>query len=250
MAVRPTILGVEAAVVAIWFVSAAILVTGSIPAAGHLVRAAGDGPHGGHGGRPPVVATMLALPGWVLMTLVMMLPAALPAVRHVARSSARARRGQAVMAFLAAYVALWAMFGAVALTGAALLLRAPGSIPARGDLLAAGAMGLAAAWRLAPTRARATGSHWRNAPLHRGGSGTGLGCVRLGLVYGLACVASCWTIMVAMVFVTQGHTAWMAVGTAVAGADRLILRTRRGWAAAGLGVTAASAILAMLSLAG
>src|SRR5205085_1687546 len=56
--------------------------------------------------------TAAALAMWALMVVAMMLPTALPAVRHVAAASLRWRRGRAIALFVSVYVSVWVAFGA------------------------------------------------------------------------------------------------------------------------------------------
>ena len=96
---------------------------------------------------------------WVLMSVAMMGPAALAGVRHTRLNSLRWRRGRAMTEFAAAYLAVWAIFGAVALTVVAALPGGPGTV-ALAIVLA-----LAAAWQLTPLKRRWLRDCHRSVPL-------------------------------------------------------------------------------------
>src|SRR5215207_6691226 len=64
---------------------------------------AGAGVHAAGAGAPGTLRAVQALPVWTVMCVAMMVPAALPAVRHVAANSLRWRRRRAVAQFLIAY---------------------------------------------------------------------------------------------------------------------------------------------------
>jgi len=74
----------------------------------------------GSGSRPA------ALTGWMLMSVAMMMPVVLPAVRHVGLNSLRQRRQWAMLVFFAVYVGAWAAFGFLALGWQRLALRTIG----------------------------------------------------------------------------------------------------------------------------
>ncbi|HEX8003222.1 MAG TPA: DUF2182 domain-containing protein, partial [Mycobacteriales bacterium] len=161
-------------------------------------------------------AVAAGLPGWLLMTAAMMVPAVWPAAWRVGTGSLRRRRHRAVAEFLAAYLLVWAAFGAVAL---ALLSRATPPLAA--------VLATAAVWQLTPWhRACAVACH-RATPLPPTGRAAVRGTTRYGLRLGLACAGSCWALMAVMAVATTGHLAWsLALGAAVA-AQRVLVRPRR-----------------------
>ena len=72
----------------------------------------------GGGTLPPLVALVLFLAAWQLMTAAMMLPTALPTVGLFARASRSQERPRlALAAFVAAYLAVWTAFALAALAG-------------------------------------------------------------------------------------------------------------------------------------
>jgi predicted metal-binding membrane protein len=171
------------------------------------------------GAATPWSAVVAGLPGWVLMAAAMMVPAAIPAARHVAVNSLRRRRHRAVGEFLAAYLAVWAVAGALAL---AALWR----WPPRGPALAI-ALAVAAGWQVTPWHRRAVNACHRTTPLPVSGRAAVRGTTRYGLRYGLACLGSCWALMAVMAVATTGHLAWTVALGAVVAAQKLLVRPRR-----------------------
>jgi predicted metal-binding membrane protein len=143
------------------------------------------GPEGPHG-----LAAQEA--AFVLMVVAMMVPLRLPVVRYVAASSLRSRRARSVAAFLAGYVAVWAMAGA----GIVLAL---GALRAwLGPLSAVGvAFSAAIAWTLAPARRRRLRGCQQTASLRLRGRSADADCARYGMRIGWSCVAACWALMAA-----------------------------------------------------
>jgi predicted metal-binding membrane protein len=185
---------------------------------------------------PSLAATVVAgLPAWALMSAAMMLPGALPAVRHVAVNSFRWRRQRAVATFVAAYLAVWVAFGVPAL--ALFAHPAPWAL--------AVVLGLAAAYQLTPVKTRCARACHRTVPLPPRGWRAARGCAAFGLRHGVACLGSCWLTMASMAAATSAHLLWMALLTAAVSAEKLLRRPRRTrrLVAAGLAVAAATAFV-------
>jgi predicted metal-binding membrane protein len=173
---------------------------------------------GGSGG--PVAVALAGMPMWSLMAVAMMLPAALPATSHVAVNSLRRRRGRAVTEFLIAYLALWLLFGAVALLLLALLPFDQLTV-----LLTAG-LGVAALWELSPAKRWALNRCHRTSPLPPSGWRATVGTTRFGLLHGGACVASCWPLMLTMAVAPGARLAWCAALATLSVTEKLALRPR------------------------
>jgi predicted metal-binding membrane protein len=150
-----------------------------------------------------------ALPMWMLMSAAMMLPAALPAVRHVALNSLCWRRRRATLEFLGVYLAVWAVFGVVVLAVKDVLL---GRLPAGSVIVALAA---AVAWQLTVFKRHALGSCHRSSPLPPRGWRASLGVARFALRNGCACVGSCWALMLVMVLAGGPQSLWLIGGTTV-----------------------------------
>jgi predicted metal-binding membrane protein len=164
-----------------------------------------------------------ALGPWTLMCIAMMVPVAVPAVRHVATNSLRRRRGAAAAQFLVAYLLVWVAFGALVLAALP---------PSAESWLLPAALGLAAAWQVQPWLRWFLWACHRTVPLPPRGWRAVRGSLRFGLRHGLACVGVCWPFMLAMAALTGAsglaQVAWMAVLAPLAAIARLVPRTR-GW---------------------
>jgi heme A synthase len=115
--------------------------------------------------------------GWLLMAAPMMLPPALPAVRRVAMDSKWRRRQRTGALFILAYLAVWGLFGLLAVSAARWAGLAEGaSWPLAATLV------LAAAWELTPSK-RGSGPATA-ARRCRPTAKADLGCVAAGLRYG------------------------------------------------------------------
>lgn len=168
------------------------------------------------------------------MSVAMMGPAALAGVRHTGLNSLRWRRGRAMAEFSAAYLAVWAIFGAVALTVDAAL---PGGL---GTVALAIVLALAAAWQLTPLKRRWLRGCHRSVPLPPQGWKAELDALRFGLRNGLSCLGSCWCLMLVMAVAPAYHLLWMLALTVVVTAEKLMERPRyvTRMAAAALAITA------------
>jgi predicted metal-binding membrane protein len=198
---------------------------------------------GGADGMPQRAGPALAdgLPRWGAMAGAMMLPGALPAVRHVADHSLRWRRGRAQAAFVATYLAIWLAFGAALLT---LLAWAH----LRGGVALTLALAVAAAWQLTPRKRRALWDCHRSSPLPPRGWPATRGVVRFARRNAVACVSSCWPLMAVMTVATGAQLIWMVALTGLSAAEKLVQRprslTRHGaaWLAIAAGVAAVASL--------
>ncbi len=177
-------------------------------------------------------AAVAGLPSWLLMTVAMMGPAALPRFRYVGRPAARP--ALAMAAFGVAYLAVWAVFGLAARAAAAAVPGVPGPRALALVLFAA------LAWQLSPVkRSLLRGCHARQLPPRSGG--TPARAVAQGTRYGLCCLGTCWCLMLVMVAVPAGGLLWMAGLTAAISAER-VCGERASAAAAALGVAAVATL--------
>jgi predicted metal-binding membrane protein len=257
---RPTVL-VEAAVAAAWVALAA----GSVAAWGSGGSGGGalwsDGPlwictTGVHGASTAgarlgagassraSISLLAAAPMWALMSGAMMVPAAMPAVRHVAVHSLYWRRRRAMAEFLLAFLAVWLLFSVFAL-GA---LTSWG--PSRSSAALPIALALAALWQLTPFKWRALRACHRPSPLPPRGRRAAAGTVRFGLLNGSACLASCWAIMAAVALAGSPALPWMAAATALIYAEKLNLKPRTAARRVAVLLTAAALGVALTALLG
>lgn len=183
----------------------------------------------------------LAWPLWIVMSIAMMVPAALPAVRHVADNSFRWRRHRAVATFLGSYVAVWAVFGVVALAGLTVWNATIGPLLPRQDVPLLAALAVAVVWQLTPWKRRHLRGCLKSIPLAPRGWKAFRSCARFGARYGGRCTGTCWAVMLIMATVTTGHLWWSIALTAVIVAERSLAVLRRHphlVAVAGVGVLA------------
>jgi predicted metal-binding membrane protein len=170
-------------------------------------------------GPKAIAAAPLAgsLAGWTLMTMAMMMPATLPAVRHVGLNSLRRRRLWAMTVYVGSYVLVWLAFGALAL-----MLIAAGKangLDERSLVLAT--LIIATGWQLTPWKRRAVISCLRSVPLPPTGWRAEAGCARFGVVQARRCLVSSWPLMLLMGVIGGGNLPVMAVvGLVILGEER------------------------------
>ena len=170
---------------------------------------------------PHVASIAAGLPMWALMAVAMMLPTAMPAVRHVAVNSLHWRRRRAVLEFIAVYLGIWMTFSVVAL-GTVIPLA-----PASPALLLSFALAVAALWQWTPLKRRALRACHRPRALPPHGRRATVGVARFGLDNGGACLASCWAMMIAIAAVSSARLAWMAALTVLIVVEKLSLKPGR-----------------------
>lgn len=177
---------------------------------------------------------------WLLMAAAMMLPSALPAVRHVAMNSKWRRRQRAAAVFVVSYLAVWMLFGVVAVS-LARWVSGPGGGDTGWPLTAT--MALAAAWELTYAKRRWLRACHRTIPLPPDGLKADAACARFGQRYGWACIGAGWALMLPMA--VAGHTSLllMVVLTIIVAAEEVLVKGTRlvGWAALVLLLAAAVA---------
>jgi predicted metal-binding membrane protein len=258
---RPT-LWVEAGVLLTWMGLAAeplLLHPGSASASGPQGSAGGGlwecmigmgGISPGVGGQVPSlslsghpVSLLATLPMLALMAVAMMVPTAMPAIRHVALNSLYWRRRRAVVEFLAVFVAIWTAFSLLVL--GALSAWGPPASPRA----AAVALALAALWQLTPLKRRAMLACHRANPLPPRGRRATAGVARFGLYNGGACLLSCWAMMLTTAFVGLPRLVWMALVTTLITVERLNLKPRRTARRVGALLGAAALAAAVFALA-
>ena len=200
-------------------------------------RASGDGHHA-HS-----IDLATAAQNWLLMTLAMMVPLSTGAIQATADRSLWRRRHRAIAGWLVGYVAVWMLIG-VALWLITTLPLARSVVSSR--VAVAIAFLLAAAWQVAPARARALARCHHTQPLAPTGWRADYDCVRYGWTIGLWCSMTCGVLMAACWLVGHGVTGVIAMGiaTAVGLAERRVSRPDPRWLAApivGMGVIVLSA---------
>jgi predicted metal-binding membrane protein len=187
-------------------------------------------------------SALAAMAMWTVMVVAMMLPTALPAIRHVAANSLRRRRPGAMVTFAAVYALIWVSFGGL------LVLLAPAWSGLDRTAVAAGALALAAAWQLSAPKRRAVRDCHRPSPLPPTGRRAHTGVVRFALRNGTACVRSCWAMMLAMALATTATTFWMVAITGLVLVEKLAPRPRQATRAGAVLLAAGSLVVAASAL--
>jgi predicted metal-binding membrane protein len=134
------------------------------------------------------MAPATALPLWIAMVALTMVPSAAPFARHVALNSLRRRRTRAVGEFVGGYLAMWVAFGGMAVA----VLPA---VPPR--VFVAAVLVLAAGWQVSPLHRTVVRGCHRTWPLPASGARAEFAAVRFGVAHGGNCVALCWCLMLA-----------------------------------------------------
>ena len=188
-----------------------------------------QGAHAAHGSHsdPSILAAIgVAIGGWALMSVAMMVPVTLPAVRHVGLNSIRRRRRWAMAVYVASYLAVWVMFGVLAL-GLVWALRSTGTwstgawSTGLGDhQLVVGALVIATGWQLTTWKRRAVVACQRTVPLPPAGWRADYGCAHFGVQQAGRCVISCWPLMLLMAVIGHSNLVVMAALTAGIVAER------------------------------
>lgn len=179
---------------------------------------------------------------WLLMSTAMMVPAALPAVRHAALTTMWHRRQRVVALFVAPYLALWLVFGILALL---IVDWGRGVLDVGRPTLLIVVLVAAAAWELTPLKRRSLRAGHLVGPLPPQGHKADAACVGAALRYGCWSLAGCWALMLAMAVAGHAGLLLMALLTVVIGAEKVLVRgTRLGRPASVTLLGAAVAVLA------
>jgi predicted metal-binding membrane protein len=171
------------------------------------------------GGPPLWVAIPLFLIAWFVMVMAMMLPASLPAVRVVARTSAAAGRGGfAMVVFLAGYAAVWTVFGLAAFLGDVVLHHIVDATPWLGRqplLIETSVLIVAGTYQFTPLKRRGLGACRHPADASHALGLRVPGAVRFGYRHAVDCVASSWALMLLMFAAGFANLWWMVALAAV-----------------------------------
>jgi len=178
---------------------------------------------------------------WGLMVVAMMLPSALPAVRHVAHNSLCWRRRRAMATFIGVYLLVWLAFGLI------VVLAGPLWSGLSAALAPSLALAIAAVWQLTPYKRAALNDCHLPVPLPPRGRLASAGVLRFGARNGFACLRSCWAMMVAMVAASSAGSVWMIALTSVAFLEKRSLQPRQAARRAAAALAAGSLIVGLTS---
>lgn len=161
----------------------------------------------------PHHATIDPARSWVhiaLMVVAMMVPLTWGRLRWLVVTSLWQRRHVSQALFLASYVATWSVV-AVVLSGLVDLLRDP-----VGEVYAVGGSGvIATTWQCTSLKRRALRRCVLTRPIAAIGWQANYGCVRFGFDHAIACVTTCWALM--LVVVATQHAVLVMGGIFVVG---------------------------------
>ncbi len=162
--------------------------------------------------RPPIsianIFFWFQVPQWTLMVVAMMGPGVLPAMHHTVVNSLRRRHGRAAAYFATGYIVVWIAFGLVG----SLLVQ---MLPAIGWYAMASALVFAAVWQRTPWKKQCVWACHRSIPLPLSGVEASIADLTFGVRNALACVGSCWSMMIAMLLVPTSHFLWMILFTGI-----------------------------------
>lgn len=161
---------------------------------------------------------------WLLMSVAMMLPTALPTIDLYVRLSRRMEEGRAVriVLFVTGYVVAWGVFGAIAAAVQVGLGALPeGMMPTL--LGVGGLLLLVGAYQLSPLKEACLDlcrnpllflmSRWREDLA---------GTLGLGVQHGVICIGCCWALMLLMFVSGSMNLLWMALLGLVMLAEKLL----------------------------
>ena len=183
---------------------------------------------------------------WLLMSVAMMLPTAMPTIDLYVSLSRRMEHGRGVRIalFVLGYVLAWGAFGAVAAAGQIALRSLP--VETLAPALAGGAiLMLAGLYQLSPMKQACLAlcrnpmlffmSRWRESLA---------GTLRLGLEHGVICIGCCWALMLLMFLTGTMNLLWMALLGLVMLAEK-ILPGAETWGRVGGGLMIAAGAVTM-----
>jgi predicted metal-binding membrane protein len=183
---------------------------------GHGAAADAAAHHGTHSPAPVWGGLGLALAGWALMVLAMMLPPALPLVGLLAQLTRRRPRGLlALLAGLAAFVGVWFVVGVVLVTGDVVVDRVLGTTVGGTPVRLAGALVLVAGlYQFAPVKqaclTACRSPRWFALRFWRGRAAVPESAALAG-AYGVSCVGCCWALMLLLFVAGMMNLVWVAI---------------------------------------
>lgn len=232
-----TLTGLVLAAAAAWLALAALHGEAGLAVESLAALCARLGLPAGFGAYPAVLAI------WLLMSVAMMLPTALPTIDLYVRLARRmeAGRGVRIALFVAGYLIAWSGFGALAAAGQVALATLPPDLMS--PLLAGGALlVLTGTYQLSPLKQACLDlcrnpmlffmARWRESP---GGT------LWLGIQHGLICIGCCWALMALMFLGGAMNLAWMAALGLIMLAEKILPGAKSWGRAAGVLMIAAGA---------
>ena len=193
--------------------------------------------------------------GWTVMTVAMMLPTSLPLFNLFQRLVERRPNATLLVAILiTGYLAIWSLFGFLALAGDWAVHAAVEQfswLDRNSWLLGAGVLLTAGVYQFTPLKYVCLDKC--RSPLsfiteHWHGTGEQIEAFKLGVHHGLFCVGCCWSLMLLLFVVGMGNVGWMLALGAVMAVERNMPWGRRLSAPLGVALIASAAAVAVFTL--
>lgn len=220
-------LAVPAAIALAWVVVIALHASGRAHTIDHDQlfgrgghRDAGHGDHGGSGGALSPATLVAYSAAWVAMVIAMMLPSAAPLVRLFASASRTQMHPRLVVAvFVSGYVAIWTVFGWIALGLDAAVHAAVDNTPLlheRPYIVTASVLAVAGVFQFSSLKDRCLKSCRHPAAYLIAEYRRGVpAAFRIGSGHGLFCLGCCWALMLVAFAAGMTDLRWMAAFTAL-----------------------------------
>jgi predicted metal-binding membrane protein len=182
--------------------------------------------------------------GWTLMIIAMMLPGTLLLLdRCLGNQPLIARR---IAPAILAYLAVWTAFGILSYLGDGVLHEMVEQVPALAGVIAPGVLLLAGVYQFTPIkRACLSRCRPRSAVFTSFGRSSSCNAWIVGLLHGVFCLGSGWTLMLLMFAVGGINLFWMLVLGVTMMAERLTQRGERVARLLGVVLITASVVLFM-----
>jgi predicted metal-binding membrane protein len=169
---------------------------------------------------PVLVALLVFLAGWQVMTVGMMLPSSMPMVSMIVHAGRQQRRAQAVpAAFLAGYAVVWTAFALVAFVGDTQihwLVHHWIWLDTHSWVIGATTCAVAGVFQFSPLKGRCLRQCRSPFSFFVRSYRKGVGAAwHLGLRHGAFCLGSCWALMLVMFGIGVGSLLSMALLTGV-----------------------------------
>ena len=169
---------------------------------------------------PMLLALVVFLACWQVMTVGMMLPSSMPMMYMMVQASRKLERARTIqLAFLAGYAVVWTGFAAAAFLGDTLIHQLVHRwfwLYLHSWVIGAATLALAGGFQFSPLKERCLKQCRSpfNFFVHYYHKGVG-GAWRLGLRHGVFCLGSCWALMLVMFGLGVGSLVSMALLTGV-----------------------------------
>ena len=199
-----------------------------------------------------LLAIILYVAAWTLMTVAMMLPTTLPLLDIFHRLTARRpERAQLMALLIAGYLGIWMGFGVAAHSADWVLHEVVERIPwleAHAWLIGAGTLLLAGGFQFSGLKYRCLDKcrapltfvmeYWRGRHDYRN-------ALLLGINHGIFCVGCCWALMLLMFGVGVGNVGWMLALGAVMAIEKNMPWGRKLSAPLGLALLACGGLIVL-----